>query len=255
MHTSLIALASVAAVQAASPAPQAGFKLVPVPARIQVTGYGEVKYMPDIATITYTVRGEGATSDDAVRAMTASAARIEAALGAIDRAAEPRTSDVNIAQVKSDDCKEQQYGRPQLSTGACAIEGYVATQSVTLRTSAVNDSGTMVGVVGRAGGQNPRIESFTVRDSRPQQQQAIAAALVDAASKATAMATASHVRLGLILSIDSGPRNDAQEVVVSGRRLPVAGAPPPPPPPVPVKLTPELLTTNSYVTVTYEIDQ
>jgi uncharacterized protein YggE len=256
VHTSLIALASFAAVQTGAPQPQAGFKLVPVPARIQVTGYGEVKYMPDIATITYIVRGEGATSDDAVRAMTGSAARIDSALAAIDRAAEPRTSEVKVEQVRSDDCKEQQYGRPQLSTGACAISGYVATQTVTLRTTAVEDAGTMVGLVGRAGGLNPRIENFTIRDSRPQQQQAIAAALADAASKAAAMAAASRVGLGPILQIDSERRNDAQQIVVSGSRinsLPVAA--PPPPPPVPVKLTPELLSTDSYVTVMYEIEQ
>lgn len=254
MHTSLIAFVALTAIQAGSAAPQAGIQILPVPARMEVTGYGEVKYMPDVATITYTVRGEGATNDDAVRAMTASGARIDAALLAIDSAAEPRTSEVKIEQVRSNDCKEQPYGRPQLSTGACAIAGYVATQSVTLRTPAVKDAGTMVGLVGRAGGLGPRIENFTVRDSRPQQQQAMAAALADAASKAAAMAAASHVRLGPILNIDSGPRNDAQQVVVTGSRIPPVAAPPPPPP-VPVKLTPEPITTTSYVTVTYAIVQ
>jgi uncharacterized protein YggE len=251
----LIALASLAAVQAPPAAPQAGFQLLPVPARMEVTGYGEVKYMPDVATITYTVRGEGATSDEAVRAMTAAAARIGAAVHEIDAAAEPKTSEVRIAAVRSTECKEQEYGPQQLSTGACAISGYVATQSVTLRTLAVKDSGTLVGLVGRAGGLSPRIESFTVRDSRPQQQQAITAALADAASKAAAIAAASHVRLGPILNVTSGPRNDAPQVVANGLPRVNAPPPPPPPPPVPVNVVPELLTTNSYVTVVYSIAQ
>jgi uncharacterized protein YggE len=250
----LIAIASFAAIQANPAPPQSGFKLVPVPARIEVTGYGEVKYVPDVASITYTIRGEGQTSDDAVRALTQSGARIEAELSIIDRAAEPHTSEVRIAVVRSTDCKEQEYGPPQLSAGACAIVGYVATQQVTLRTSAVKDAGTMVGLIGRAGGLNPRIDSFTVRDSRPQQQRAVAAAVADAEAKAIAIATASHVRLGPILNISSGPRNDAQQVVVTGRLAAVPPAPPPPPP-VPVKVTPELLTTTSYISVTYEIDQ
>ena len=251
----LIALASFAAIQANSAPPQSGYKLVPVPARIEVTGYGEVKYMPDVASIAYTMRGEGPTSDDAVRAMTQSGARIEAALRVIDRATEPHTSEVRIAVVRSTDCKDQEYGPPQLSAGACAIVGYVATQQVTLRTSAVKDAGTMVGLVGRAGGLNPRIEGFTARDSRPQQQQSMTAAVADAETKAAAMATASHVRLGPILNISSGPRNDAQQVVM--RNLPAVPPPPPPPPPppVPVKVIPEPLTTTSYVSVTYEIDQ
>ncbi|HZU51010.1 MAG TPA: SIMPL domain-containing protein, partial [Sphingomicrobium sp.] len=187
MRNFLIAFGCVAVSQAASAAPQAGFQLLPVPARIDVSGYGEVKYMPDIATIGYTIRGEGPTSDDAVRAMTSSAARILAAIHVIDATASPKTNDVRVAEVRSPDCKEQSFGPPQLSTGACAISGYVATQTVTLRTGAVKDSGTIVGLIGRAGGLSPRIEGFTVRDSRPQQQQAIAAALADAASKAGAI--------------------------------------------------------------------
>ncbi len=252
MNIVLAALLASAAVQSGSAAPQAGYKLVPVPARIEVTGYGEVKYMPDIATITYTVRGEGKTSDDAVRAMTATAARIEAAVAALDPAAEPRTSKVEVEPVRESECKDRRYGQPQLSTGACAIQGYVASQSITLHTSAVKDSGTMVGAIGRAGGTNPRIQNFTVRDSRPQQQQAMAAALEDARSKAAAMAAATDVRLGPILDIHSGRRNDAQQLEVRGSRTqPVP--PPPPPAPVPVKLTPELLTTNAYVSVIYRI--
>jgi uncharacterized protein YggE len=254
VHVILIALASLAAVQAAPAAPQAGFQLLPVPARMEVTGYGEVKYMPDIATIAYTIRGEGPTSDEAVRAMTAAAARIDAAVRGIDAATEPKTSDVKVAAVRSTDCKDQEYGAPQLSTGPCAIAGYVATQSVTLRTPAVKDAGTLVGLVGRAGGLNPRIESFAVRDSRPQQQQAIAAAFADAASKAAAIAATSHVQLGPILNITSERRNDAQQIIVSGSRISRVNSLPRVSP-VPVNMVPQLLTTNSYVTVIYAIRQ
>ncbi len=254
MHTTLIAFASFAAVQAAPGAPQAGFKLVPVPARIEVTGYGEVKTMPDVATIEYTIRGEGPTSDDAVRAMTASSVRIDAAVHAIDLAAEPHASEVKVAAVRSTDCKEQEYGPPQLSTGACAISGYVATEAVTLRTLAVKDAGTIVGLVGRAGGLTPRIGSFDVRDSGPAQKQAIEVALADALDKASAIAAVTHVRLGPILNVTSGPRNDREQIVVSGRRTAAASAPPAPPP-VPVAIAPEPITTNSYVSVTYSIEQ
>lgn len=227
MRKILITFTSLAGSQAAWAAPQAGFQLLPVPARIEVSGYGEVKYMPDVATIGYTIRGEGPTSDDAVRAMTASAARIQTAIRSIDAAAEPKTDTVQITQVRSPDCKEQSYGPPQLSVGACAIAGYVASQSLTLRISTVKDSGTVVGLIERGGGMNPRIESFGVRDSRPQQQQAINAAIADAASKAAAIAAASHVQLGPILNVNSGPRNDAQQIVLTGTRV---GAPPPPAP-------------------------
>lgn len=253
MRKLVIASAYLAAGQVAFAAPQAGFQLLPVPSRIEVSGSGEVKYMPDVATIGYTIRGEGPTSDDAVRAMTTAAARIQAATRIVDAAAEPKTSEVRVAEVRSTDCRDQSYGSPQLSTGVCAILGYVATQTVVLRTAAVRQSGTLVGLVGRSGGLNAHIEGFTVRDSRPQQQQAIVAALADAAAKASAIATASHVQLGPILNMTSGPRNDAQEIVVTAARA--APPAPPPPPPVSVNVVPDLLTTNSFVTVVYSIIQ
>ena len=74
--------------------------------RIVVDGYGQIKTPPDLAIITYTVRGEGSASDAAVRSMTAQGARIELALRQIDPAAEPLTGDVKVTPVRSDDCKE-----------------------------------------------------------------------------------------------------------------------------------------------------
>jgi uncharacterized protein YggE len=254
MRQIVVAFGYLTAAQGVLAAPQAGFQLVPVPSRLEVSGSGEVKYMPDVATIGYTVRGEGPGSDDALRAMTGSASRIQAATRIVDAAAEPKTSEVKIAEVRSTECREQPYGAPQLSTGACAISGYVATQSVVLRTQAVKESGTLVGLIGRAGGLSPRIDGFTVRDSRPQQQEALIAAFADAARKAAAIAAATHVQLGPILNMSSGPRNDAQQVIVTGSRM-APPAPPPPPPPVPVSVLPELITTNAFVSVVYSINQ
>jgi hypothetical protein len=62
------------------------------------------------------------------------------------------------------------------------------------------------------------------------------------------------VQLGPILNVTSGPRNDAQQIVVSGSRIPRDNALPPLTP-VPVKVVPDLLTTTSYVTVIYAIRQ
>jgi uncharacterized protein len=239
MRAKLIALAVLVAGQAvpASAQPQ-----VPQRPQIVVGGYGEVKTIPDIATISYTARGEGPTSDDAVRAMAAAEARISGAVQTIDKTAQPQTSEVKVAAVRSDDCKEREYGPVELSTGACAISGYVATQSVTVRTAAVNDAGTMVGLISRVGAMDPTISSFVLRDPRPAQQQAMAAALADAASKAATIASASHVQLGPIMNIATSAQNQLQAIVVTGSRE--MRNTPPPPPPVTVKLTPEPITTS-----------
>jgi uncharacterized protein len=258
MRRKLIALAALASGQPGFVSAQAVIQAVPERPRIIVDGYGEVKTPPDLARISFTARGEGQTSDDAVRAMTAVEARIEASLHRIDAAAEALTGDVQVTPVRSDDCKENDYSAPQLSTGPCAILGYVATQSVTVRTGAVKDAGTMVGLVSRGGGFEARINGFDLRDHRGAQQQATGAALNDAATKAAAIAAGSHVVLGPILSINTTPRQEGAAIMVTGSRIPVAEMDmnaPPPPPPVVVKLNPQPITTTASVTVTYAIAQ
>jgi uncharacterized protein YggE len=253
MRVNLIVLAMLVGGHAV---PASAQPLIQIPERPQliVGGYGEVKTMPDLATITYTARGEGPTSDDAVRSMAAAETRISNAVHTIDGAAQPQTSEIKVAAVRSDDCKEREYGPVELSTGACAISGYVATQSATVRTGAVNDAGTMVGLISRVGAMDPTISSFDLRDPRPAQQQATAAALADAASKAAMIASAGHVQLGRILDIATAAQNQLQAIVVTGSRI-AANVPPAPPPPVTVKLTPEPITTSANVTVTYAIGQ
>jgi uncharacterized protein YggE len=256
MGLRFFALAALAAGQATLSAAQPVIQAVPERPRIVVDGYGEVKTPPDLAIIGYTVRGEGATSDDAVRALTATGSRIEAALRKVDRAAEPQTGDVRVTPVKSDACKEEEYSAPQLSSGPCAVLGYVATQTMTVRTAAVADAGTMVGLIGRGGGFNTRISSFELRDPRVAQGQAMAAALSDAASKASAIAAASRVPLGGILSINTAARQAGEQLIVTGLRRPAAemdSAEFAAPPPVPVRVNPEPIATSSNVTVTYAI--
>lgn len=255
MRAEFLALTLLSVIGAGTSFAQPVIQAVPERPRIIVDGYGEVKTPPDLAIITYTVRGEGAASDDAVRAMTAQAASIEVALRKMDAGAEPLTGDVKVSPVRSDDCKETDYGSPLLSRGPCAILGYVATQSVTVRTSAVHDAGTMVGLVGRGGAFEARISSFDLRNSREAQQRAMETALLDAATKAAGIAAASHVALGIILSINTSPRQEGEQIIVTGNRraLPAVMAPPAPPPPVPVNVNPEPITTSSNVTVTYAI--
>jgi uncharacterized protein YggE len=254
MSFKLIGLAFIAVMQAETAVAQPVIQAVPERPRIVVDGYGDIKTPPDLATITYTVRGEGSSSDSAVRSMTGQGARIESGLHQIDPAAEPLTGDVKVTPVRSDDCKESGNDSPQLSTGPCAILGYVATQSVTVRTRAVKDAGTMVGLVGRGGAFEAQISDFDLSDSHLAQQRAIASALSDAATKAIAIAAASHVTLGKILSINTSPRQPGEEIEVTAERQ--LNALPPEvvaPPPIPVNVKPEPITTSAIVTVTYAI--
>ena len=69
MGFKLIGLAFIAVMQAETAVAQPVIQAVPERPRIVVDGYGDIKTPPDLATITYTVRGEGSSSDSAVRSM------------------------------------------------------------------------------------------------------------------------------------------------------------------------------------------
>jgi uncharacterized protein YggE len=254
MRLKLIGIALLAGMQAQLAAAQPVIQAVAERPRIVVEGYGEVKTAPDLAIITYTIRGEGSASDDAVRAMTTRGASIEAAIRNIDDDAEPLTSEVKVTPVRSDDCKETDYGSPQLSSGACAVLGYVATQAVKVYTKAVNGAGTMVGLIGRGGAFDAQIDSFELQDPHAAQQRALASALLDASTKAAAIAAASRVTLGTLLNISTARAQRDGEIVVTGsRRRPQLNELPAAAPPVAVDLTPESITTSADVTVTYAI--
>ena len=247
LGASILGQASIAAAQTVTERP-----------RIVVDGYGEVRTAPDVATISYTLRGEGTTSDDAVRAMTAVGSRIEESLRRFSQQIEPKTESLRVSPVRSSDCKDRDYGSDddQLSQGACAIVGYVATQRVRIRTTNVQGAGTMVGLAGRGGAFNAQLNGFELSDPRPAKRLAIASALGDAQTKAAAVAASSRITLGPILTVATTNRDISRtEDLINS--LPQAYPPPAAErdEPVPVKLTPEPITTSATITVTYAIGQ
>lgn len=222
------------------------------PPHITVGGSGQVFTPPDLATISYTVRGEGVTSDDAVAQMVAKRAKIDAGL-ALFKQIEARASQVSVREVRAREC-QQNYGAPTLSTGACTVIGYVAELSVTVRTTLPKQAGTIIGLVGRQGASNPGLGGFALSDPGAAQRRAIAAALDDARRKAEAIAAGTNVKVGRLITISSGNGYNPVEVQDGIREMSAPPPPPPPPPPpIAVDLTPQPISTSASVTVTYEV--
>jgi len=225
------------------------------PARIVVTGTASVSTPPDVAIVAYSIHGEGATSDDALRMLVAKRRAIDGGLATLKGTQPSKGGQVSIREVRSRECSQSSYGAPQLSTGACAIIGYAADLSLQSRTAAVRDAATMAGLIGRLGGTDPRVQSFSLADDAPAKRRATAAALADAKDKADAIAAGAGVRLGAVLSASDGSYGgQANDGVVAEDLAGFApGAPPPPPPPVPVTITPQPIDTQARVIVTYRI--
>ncbi|WP_293968395.1 SIMPL domain-containing protein [Sphingomonas sp.] len=240
----LLPLAAAPALAAEDPQP-----------RIIVAGTGTASAAPDRVTIAYGVHGEGTTSDEAVSAMVARRKAIETGLGGFTAKAQSRASQVSIAEVRGRDCNRNSYGTPRLSVGECAIIGYTADLTMDVRTDAVKDAGTIVGLIGRLGGSNPRIERFFLADDTDVRRKATAAALADAKQQAEAIAAGTGVRLGRLLSASNNGSNGPgpyDEIMVTAQRV-AAPPPPPPPPPIAVDIMARPIETQVRVQVVYAI--
>ena len=233
---------------------QAGSADNPTP-QISVAGTGSVFTPPDVAVVTWTIHGEGPTSDAALTQLNATRRAVDGGVRSLTTAL-PKGGDVSIRAVRGRECNANSYGPPQLDTGACVIIGYVADLTLELRTDQVAKAGTITGLIGRLGARDPRVSSFALADPRAAQRRAMAAALTDARTRAEAVAQGAQVKLGSILyASDNGDRDTPDEIVVTGARtaMPAPPPPPPPPPPIDVNVAPRPIETQATARVTYRI--
>jgi uncharacterized protein YggE len=95
--------------------------------RIVVVGHGSVRTDPDTSSLTFTIRGEGATSDDAARELVRKRDAISDGLSKLlGPSAVVQTGELSIKEARDRACDKNE-DQPKLSSGACAVRGYVAT--------------------------------------------------------------------------------------------------------------------------------
>lgn len=246
MYLQIAGMLMLAATDASTDSPQ-----------IAVDGTGIVKTEPDVATISFSIRGEGQTSDLAASNLVARSSSIERALRSVDPAIDLHDSDLRIVAARGAACKDgsdDDNGNrvAQMSIGPCAVVGYRASKDATVKTSKISDAGTMVGVASRQGTLNASIEDFALRNPHPAEREALSQAFADALAKAQTLAAAGHFRVGRILSASTDGARGNDIVVTAGRREVPAMAMAPPP--VPISLTPLPVQTTATVHVTYAIE-
>lgn len=219
---------------------------------INVSGHGTVKVPPDTARIHYWVRGEGKTPDEASRAMAESQARVEKGLkDFLGTGTAITNSDLIVMEVRDTRCKDQ--NQPQLSQGDCAIVGYMARLEGDVTTPRIDKAGTAVGLAGRYGARDTRLQSFDLRDTAEARRDAIRKAVADARDQAQILAAAAGGHVGPALTISYG--SYGMPVVVSGARAFAPSAPPPPPPapPVEINLNPQPQEISADVSMSFAL--
>lgn len=225
------------------------------PAHIQVAGTARVETKPDRARMNYTVTGEGRTADEASTALaTKHKAIIDGLSALLGRGTELTAGNVAVGQVRPPQCQGNDYGRPQLSEGACAVIGYTATLQGNVETAAVDRIGTAVGLAARLGARNAQVQGFELADPAAAKRRATSAAILDARARAEAMATGAGVRLGALLTLSD--QNNGGDIVMQAEDigyLPGPPAPPAPPAPVAIDIKPRPIETRATVFARFAI--
>jgi len=158
------------------------------PRTITVNGSGMVETVPTQADFTFGVSALGGTATAALHANAAEMTKVIAALKAHGVTA----ADIQTAQISL---------TPNRSQNGSKILNYTATNSVTARVRSIAQAGPVVDAAVAAGANEVGGPSLTSADARVLSQRALKAAVADARQRAQAIASASGVRLGRVLTV------------------------------------------------------
>jgi uncharacterized protein YggE len=242
---------------AASPAAFAQASEQPPP-MITVIGNGRAEAPADFAWLNFSLRGEGATSPEAVAALTNSRGKLEASLKALPGkpALEVRGGTLSIREVRPKACLVN-YAGPNLSTGECAVIGSIALVGFQVKVTPAKQVGDVASLAAQLGAADVNVNNGGLAEDQSLEDKAMREAIADAQRQARLIAESSGRHLGPILRIQ-----DSQANVINNL------APAPPPPPyeaqdigalsavklaAPLAMTPPPIVRSARITVTYSL--
>ncbi len=167
-------------------------------ASISVSGEGEVTAVPDIATVSFTVRESAKTVPEAQKL---AEKKIADGLKVLEDLGVEKKDTKTLSYIVSPKYESQQVGFcngyvcPPMKT---VVTGYEVSQSVTVKVRKVEQAGEVLGVLGKVNITEISGPDFTIDDMDKAQADAKALAIKQAQEKAEATAKALGVSLGSI---------------------------------------------------------
>jgi uncharacterized protein YggE len=167
-------------------------------ASITVSGEGEVTAVPDIATVTFTVRETAKTVPEVQKLVEA---KIDKALKDLDGLGVSKKDVKTISYTVNPHYESQAtycvaYNCPPSKT---TITGYDVAETVQVKVRKVDDAGNVIGSLGKANITEISGPEFTVDDPEKAKAQAKEKAIAEAKEKAQATAKALNTSLGEII--------------------------------------------------------
>lgn len=171
-------------------------------ASINVSGEGEVTAIPDIATVSFTVREAASTVPEAQKL---AEAKITEGLKALEALGVEKKDTKTLSYNVNPRYESQQTG--YCNGYVCpptksVITGYEVSQSVVVKVRKVDQAGEVLGVLGKVNITEISGPEFTIDDLEKAQADAKALAIKDAKEKAEATAKALGVSLGEITAFN-----------------------------------------------------
>ena len=175
------------------------------PSEIVVLGYGTVERPADWAAISFQVRGEGATSVEALRSLQTQRQVLEDSLGRLAgaRAIKIEALGLKVVPVRGAGCESNPYDNPVLSKGECAIAGHLATLNFKVRLAPADKAGDAASLAAQLGAVDVELAGSGLDQADLLSAEATTAAIAKARTDALVIARASGRTLGPIVRVQN----------------------------------------------------
>lgn len=170
------------------------------PRTIRVSGVGEVRVQPDLATVQFGVETTGATAQEAGQANATAMDRVIRAL--VDSGISRENIRTSGYSLYPEYAREQPRESSEVQTPR--IVGYRAMNQVAVRTTDLEGVGRLIDIGLQAGANRMNGLSFEVQDAQAAQAAALQRAVETARASAETMANALGVTLGPVLDASTG---------------------------------------------------
>lgn len=204
---------------------------------------------PDQATLSVTTQAKAPTASAALTANRTKTEKLVDAIGAAGIAAKDiQTEGVNI---NPDYRYDQVDGR-----GQSRMIGYVASNSVRIKTRQIDRLSTLLDALTAAGADRVHGPNFDISDPAPLRSEARRLAMLRGLAEAGEYARIAGFAQVRLLSVEEGISSRASDaIIVTGARI---GAAPPPPPPAPERggsIQPGQIETGVTLTLQYRMER
>ena len=250
----IFAAALVPGAASAQQAPTASIAEMASTPLVRVNISETLRTPPDEASLTV---GTQAKASTATAAVAANKVKTEKLLAAI------RVGGIHERDIQTQGIQLQpdyRYEREANGQGRQVLIGYIASNSVQIKTRNIDALTTLLDSLTKAGADTVYGPNFGISDPAPLRREARVRAMARGQAEASEYARNNGYSSVRLLSVEEGTSYRGTDIIVTGSRISNAAAPPPPPPPQPERggdsiVAPGQLETGVALNLLYRMER